>query len=274
MKAPAFDYVRPATVEEAVAALGQANGDGRLLAGGQSLVPMLNLRLAYPELLIDIAGLADLCVCHEEVGRVSFGARVTHSAIEDGAGGDHWGGMLRHVARDIAYRAVRNRGTLGGSLAHADPAADWPVAMAALGAEVELVGAAGSRRLAVDSFALDIFTTALEPDEMVVGVELPKRTAATRWSYIKIRRKAGAFADALAAVVHDPETGFTRVVTGGVSVGGARRLPLLERLLPDGTAGTLPEIATAFDAIAGDAEAYHRRLHLAALRRAITEIDL
>src|SRR5262249_34920491 len=146
MKAARFDYLRPADLQQAVAALDsgtKAEGGAKLLAGGQSLGPMLNLRLARPALVGDVARLESLARI-EDVGHAwRIGACVTHSRIEDGrlAGGE----MLRAVAAGIAYRAVRNRGTIGGSIAHADPAADWPLALAALAATVNIRSAGGAR---------------------------------------------------------------------------------------------------------------------------------
>ncbi|MEQ9178321.1 MAG: FAD binding domain-containing protein, partial [Nitratireductor sp.] len=186
MKAPAFDYLRPASIAEAVAALAEGAGGARILAGGQSLVPMLNLRVAFAETLIDIGAIADLRAVVDEGETVLIGAGVTHATLEDGTMGDHWHGMPAFVARDIAYRAVRNRGTLGGSLCHADPAADWPVAMMALGATMLLAGPDGERALAAKDFSVDVFTTALEENEMLTGIRLPKLSPLARWSYRKM----------------------------------------------------------------------------------------
>ena len=126
MKPVAFDYARPARIDEAVALLA-ANPDAKILAGGQTLGPMLNLRLAQPALLVDITRIAELAAVHEDADAITIGATVTHAAIEDGRVPIRRGGFLSRVARGIAYRAVRSRGTIGGSLAHADPAADWLV---------------------------------------------------------------------------------------------------------------------------------------------------
>ena len=129
MKAASFDYLRPRDLGEAAAALAGADGDAKLLAGGQSLGPMLNLRLARPSLVIDISRLDALRGIEETRNAWRIGAAVTHSALEDAAGRMPGGEMLCEVAAGIAYRSVRNRGTIGGSLAHADPAADWPLVM-------------------------------------------------------------------------------------------------------------------------------------------------
>ena len=129
MKSAAFDYERPKDVSGALKLL---TGESKLLAGGQSLGPMLNLRIVHPSLLIDVRGIDELKQVKEEQGSVTLGACITHSQIEDGRVPDSSRGLMRHVASRIAYRAVRNRGTIGGSLSHADPAADWPTALALL----------------------------------------------------------------------------------------------------------------------------------------------
>src|SRR5215472_16468314 len=167
MKAAAFDYVRPRDVREAIALLSQAGGSGKVLAGGQSLGPMLNLRLARPGLLVDISRLEELRQI-EDVGDVlRIGGAVTHSTIEDANGSLTGGAMLVEVAAGIAYRAVRNRGTIAGSLAHADPAGDWPLALAALGADAVLRGLSGERSIPVAGLMTAAFTTEIRDDEIV-----------------------------------------------------------------------------------------------------------
>lgn len=274
MKPAAFDYERPSTVEHAVELLAASDGEARLLAGGQSLVPMMNLRLAYPSALIDIAGIADLSAIEDRGSSVAIGTGVTHARIEDGEAGDHWGGLLAHVAREIAYRGVRNRGTIGGSLAHADPAADWPVALAALGASVEIAGPLGLRSVDVHEFVTGMFETVLDPGEMIAAVVVPKLPRAARWSFIKVRRKRGAFADALAAVIADPDAGTLRIAAGGVAT-GFRRLTQLE----DSALASLSpmELATrmetTIDEIDPDMDVFHRRLHVVSLARAVQEVS-
>jgi carbon-monoxide dehydrogenase medium subunit len=143
MKAPRFDYVRPKTIDEAIASLA---ADGRatvVIAGGQSLLPMLSLRVTFPDLLVDIGRLDELKECAETADVVRIGALTTHAVIEDGEIPDAFGGLLSKVACKISYRAVRNYGTIGGSVALADPAADWPGCLMALGAVVRISGRAG-----------------------------------------------------------------------------------------------------------------------------------
>src|SRR5262249_32489343 len=147
MKAPTVDYVRPESLAEAVYRLGHAQGEARVIAGGQSLVAMMNLRLASPGLLIDIARLPELAAVAEDSDAVTLGACVTHAAIEDGRVPDPSRGLMPRVAASLAYRAIRTRGTVGGSLALSDPAAEWPTVLTALYAEVAVRGPNGQRSL-------------------------------------------------------------------------------------------------------------------------------
>ena len=161
---------------------------------GQSLGPLLNLRLARPELLIDISRVGELNRIEETDTIWRIGAGVTHAQLEDAAGRLHGAEMVSDVAAGIAYRSVRNRGTIGGSLAHADPAADWPLALAALGAAVVVRGRSRrSRRVPAETFMIASFTTALEQDEIITAVEIPKRPRSTRYGYYKFCRKTGEF---------------------------------------------------------------------------------
>src|SRR5262245_9338323 len=176
MKPAPFDYVRPRSVAEAVRLLGPTPG-ARVLAGGQTLGPMLNLRLAQPALLVDITRIPELAAVQEDAQSVTLGALVTHAAIEDGRVPDPTGGFLARVARGIAYRAVRPRGTIGGSLAHADPAADWLSCLTALGAEVLIAGPGSNRRLAVSALVRGAMETELAPDELITGIRIARFSA-------------------------------------------------------------------------------------------------
>ena len=143
MKAARFDYERPNSLSEALALLQQSHRSAKPLAGGQSLVPMMNLGLVNPDMIVDLSGLRDLRCVQEERDHLFIGAMVTHAEIEDGRLPDTTLGMLRHVAPCIGPRGIRNRGTISGNLAHGDPAADWPAALLALGADAQVVGPTG-----------------------------------------------------------------------------------------------------------------------------------
>jgi len=271
MKTPALAFERPRTVEEAVAILTEQDGEARIIAGGQSLMPMLNLRMAYAPVLVDIGAIDELRQITDENDSILIGSYVTHSQMEDGAAGHHWAGMPNHVAKDIAYRAVRNRGTVGGSLAHADPAADWPVALMALGGEVEISGPEGTRTIPLDEFFVGMLATALEPGEMIRATRLPKGSANLRWSYRKMRKKAGALGEAIVAVVHDPDRDFLRVVAGSGALGGAKRLTQLEDTLASGEIPGQTAIRHALETLVPDLERYDRQIHAVSLGRAIDE---
>lgn len=277
MKPVAFDYARPAVLAEALAQIADDPG-AKPLAGGQSLGPMMNLRVAKPSKLVDISRLVELRGQCETTETVTIGACVTHAEIEDGKVVDPSCGLLKHVAGRIAYRAVRNRGTIGGAIAHADPAADWLCALTATGATLIIAGPAKeqlrsrfawlrpgidssdgrqmrridirsfvagpyasllqsnellinaeipktrlqTRKIDIRSFIAGPYTTSLQSNELLIGVEIPKASPEMRWGYVKFCRKVGELADAIGAVVIDPQRRFARVVAG--SVGGA---PLL-----------------------------------------------
>ena len=264
MKAAAFDYEKPADVAAAVKLLSGAQGMGKVIAGGQSLGPMLNLRLAQPQLLVDVRGIAEMCAVTETPEALTIGACVTHARIEDGKLPDATRGLLPAVAADIAYRAVRNRGTLGGSLAHADPAADWVNTLALLDAVAILQGPAGRRELKVTEFMHGPFATALAEDELLVAVRIARLSKAARWGYYKFCRKTGEFAEAIGAVLVDPERKVCRAVVGATNsvphvVADARAIA--ERFMPD-------EALKAVEAAGLGDDPYERQMHFAALKRA------
>jgi carbon-monoxide dehydrogenase medium subunit len=168
-----FEYHRAATVEEAVGLLTRYKDDAKLLAGGHSLIPMMKLRLAQPKHLIDIGRVGGLSGVKEEGGHFVIGALATHFAVESSAVVRQKCPMLSEAAALIGDPQVRNYGTVGGSVAHSDPAADWPAVMLALGAEIKAVGPKGARTVKVDDFFKDLFTTALGPDEVLTEIRIP-----------------------------------------------------------------------------------------------------
>ena len=193
MKAAAFAYVRADSVAHAVELLAADPDDTRVLAGGQSLGPMLNLRLARPSTLIDIKRVASLRELDADDRTLRLGACWTHAEIEDGVVEDPTCGLLPSVARGIAYRAVRNRGTIGGSLAHADPAADWVNAMAVLGADVIVHGPGNTvRRCGADAFMRAGFATDLQRGEMIGAIEVPRLSTRRGGVIIKFAASAAS----------------------------------------------------------------------------------
>src|SRR5271156_6679869 len=217
MKAPAFDYVRPQSLSEAVGLLAAGGSEARVIAGGQSLVAMMNLRIAAPRLLIDIARLPELSAVAEDDDGVTLGAGVTHAMIEDGRAPDPSRGLMPRVAVSLAYRAIRNRGTIGGSLALSDPAAEWPAVLTALGAEVMVFGPGGRRSVKCAEFTTGVFETVLAADEIIESVRIPGLSADARWGYLKLCRKSGEFASALAVAIADRTRGHSRVVLGAAN---------------------------------------------------------
>lgn len=204
MKAPAFDYVRPASIDEAVALLTDDNRECALLSGGQSLVTLMNFRMARPDLVIDISAIEELRTLRQGSGEIRIGAAVTHAAIEDSDLIGPVGEFLTRVASGIAFRAIRNRGTIGGSLAHADPSADWLTALSAVAARVRLFGPDGSRELPVSELVLGAMETVLEPGEIIVEIVVPEDPVVIGWR--KSMRKSGEFAEALATARSGPDS--------------------------------------------------------------------
>jgi carbon-monoxide dehydrogenase medium subunit len=275
MKAAPFAYVRPKSVAEASDALAQAGATTAAIAGGQSLLPMLNLRVAYVDLLVDIGRLEELKAVETTAGGLRIGALTTHAAIEDGKVGDPFNGLLRRVAGQISYRAVRNHGTIGGSVALADPAADWPGCLAALGAQVRIRGRNGIRTEPVVDFVRDAYTTSLGAGEIILGFELPLPAGALRWGFAKVARKSGAFASSIAITV---AYGKDRPVSVVLAAAAARPRVLArvaERLMTGTPAEDVlrPAIAADLDEAVPDADAYQRRLHTATILRAAREMQ-
>ena len=195
-----FDYVRATSLQGAITALAQHGDAARPMAGGHSLLPMMKLRLAGPELLIDINELSELHGIAIGADDVTIGAATTHATLEHHPALAEVLPLIPLVAQQIADPTVRNRGTLGGSLAHADPSADWPAAMLALDARIEVTGAAGSRSIPAVDFFEGLFATALRPGELIVAVRIPVLRG-VRAAYRKFRHPASGYAVAGAAVV-------------------------------------------------------------------------
>jgi carbon-monoxide dehydrogenase medium subunit len=268
MKAPAVDYARPRSLAEAVDLLARHQGEARVIAGGQSLVAMMNLRVASPGLLIDIGRLPELSLVSDDGDAVTVGACVTHAAIEDDRVADPSRGLMPRVAATLAYRAIRTRGTIGGSLALSDPAAEWPSVLTALDAEVVVCGAGGRRAIRCSEFTTGIFETRLAADEIIESVRIPKLSADARWGYLKLCRKAGEFAGALAVVLADRARGHWRVVLGAAN-GAPLVLHETSRLVSSGGGGDIPGAVAADLDSAADRhfdEFQHNLLRVAAMR--------
>ena len=189
-----FDYVAPSTLDEALGLLAEHPDDAKILAGGHSLIPAMKLRLAQPAMLIDIGRVKDLAYIREEGGQIRIGAMTTHYQLESNARLKEVCPLLPECAASIGDVQVRNKGTIGGSLAHADPAADWPAAAVALRAELVAASARGERVIAADDFFVDMLTTALRPDEVLREIRINAPPARTGQSYKKVHHPASGFA--------------------------------------------------------------------------------
>lgn len=272
MKPAPFTYVRPRDLQHALQVASEEQNFAKFVAGNQTLGPMMNLRLAQPELLIDISVLPELRRSSEENGRVFLGGGVTHAMIEDSRVPDPSAGLLACVASSLAYRSVRNRGTIGGSLAHADPSAEWPTLFTVLDAEVHLRSDTGARKLPIDAFLTGAMTTAIEDQEIVEAVSVPRLNSGVRWGYQKICRKAGEFANAMAVVIlGDP--GGSRAVLGALDRTPLKLNAVGVRL--DAGSGDENELRAAMNEDIAEAgfrlDDYEQELHWAALRRAVGE---
>ena len=272
MKSAKFDYVVANTVAEAAALLSSAGASAAIIAGGQSLVPMLNLRVAAVDLLVDISRIEELKATRETPARLSIGALTTHADIEDGKIPDLFGGLLREVAAGISYRAIRNYGTIGGSIALADPAADWPVCLMALGADVCIAAGETTRSQPVATFIQGQYATALGKNEIVVGLDVPRPDAQFSWGFRKVLRKSGAFADSIAVVVR--RAGNVSIALGG-AVSRSFLLAATAKQLGDcKTSDGALQAAITQDLTAQmlQADAYLMRLHTSTILHAVREM--
>jgi carbon-monoxide dehydrogenase medium subunit len=253
MKPASFRYHAPRTVDEAVALLAElAPQDGRVLAGGQSLVPTMAFRLARPAHLVDINGVAALGRTAVADGKLAIGACVRHTAFYRPIADGPLGTLLMEVVRHIAHHPIRTRGTFCGSLAHADPASEWCLVAATLGAEMVAKSQRGARSIAADDFFQGIMSTALAEDELLTEARLPLLPADTRFGFYEFSRRAGDFAIAMALVTYRLRNGV--MIEPRVGVGGAEPLPRRIAAAEAALAGQAPG-AAAFDAAAAAAAA-------------------
>ncbi|MEW5423155.1 xanthine dehydrogenase family protein subunit M [Amorphus sp. 3PC139-8] len=269
MKPAAFSYQAPTTIDEALALLADAGGDARILAGGQSLVPAMAFRLAQPAMLVDINGLSDAPRLAEEDGRLEIGPLVRHQDIRRLTPRRPLTAMLSTMAQHVGPWPVRSRGTFCGSLAHADPASEWALAVVALDANLTLESTAdGPRSVPAGDFFSAMMATSAREDEMLTAVTIPDLAAGTRWGFAEIGRRTGDFAIVLALAIYEMKGG--RMSRVRIAVGGAeavpRRLVDVETVL-EGTAPSKPRFLQAAEYAAdvvdpledGYADALYRR---------------
>jgi carbon-monoxide dehydrogenase medium subunit len=278
MKPAPVEYLAADSLDQAVDVLASYGDEAKVVAGGQSLVPMLNMRLAQPEVLVDISRLGELRDVTQGSASVLYGAATTHSRFEDKVVPDAGGGLMAAAASGIGYRAVRNRGTIAGSLAHADASAEWPVVLAALGATIHVRSVRGTRELPAATFLRGFFTSVLESDEVIVAVEVPNLGPDATWGYLKFARKDGEFAESLAVAVLRWTDG--RVAHAELWLGAASGMPLAVALSEDeiGVTGEIvprTRLTNAVTGLVGAArtaeDRYRLNLHVTTLSRALRQ---
>jgi len=283
MKAPPFAYARPATLAEALDLLETHGEDARVLAGGQSLLAALNLRLSAPALLIDITRIAGLSGIKRAGNKLTIGALTTHAEIERSPEIARALPLLAQAAPHIAHAAIRNVGTFGGSLALADPAAEWPACCVALDATLVLAGKKGRRRVKARDFFQGLFSTALKPAEVLTAVEFPVTPAGCRSAFLELARRRGDYA--IAGVAATAKRGRGVLSDVRLAYLGAGRTPVLARKAMTAIEGkpvSAAIIKTAVDALADDLDpdgdvyaAPATKLHFARVltRRALEALD-
>ena len=223
MKPVSFKYFAPRTVDGALDILAAHGQDGKILAGGQSLVPAMNFRLARPASLIDINRIDALDYVRKEAGELRIGALARHARFEAPVSGGALSAFLPRVARHIGHLPIRSRGTFCGSIAHADPASEWCLVVATLDAELVIVSRRGQRKVRSSEFFVTALTTALEPDELLTEVRLPLLGDGWWPGFAEFSRRAGDFALAMCAAFLRLEEG--RIVEGRIGLGGATDRP-------------------------------------------------
>jgi carbon-monoxide dehydrogenase medium subunit len=233
MKSPSFDYIKAESLDHALDLLEQHGDDAQILAGGQTLMATLNMRLSEPALLIDITGIESLRGISAQGDRLHIGALVTHTEIGASVLISERAPMLCAAVPHIAHRAIRNAGTWGGSIAYADPAAEWPCCLVALDGNVHTIGRGGARSIPATEFFLDLYTTALQPGELVTGADVPMVTTADWFAFDELARRHGDYAVVGLAVSAQFDGAATRQVRLGFLGLGATplRAPRTEALL-------------------------------------------
>jgi carbon-monoxide dehydrogenase medium subunit len=242
LKPPRFEYHAPRTATEAVSLLKQCGTESKVLAGGQSLVPLLNMRLARPSALVDINRVRELDYIREENGALAIGALTRQRTIEQSAVVRERQPLLYAAVRHIGHPQIRNRGTVGGSLAHADPAAELPAAAVALGGEIRALGPNGERSIAAGDFFLTFLTSALDQEELLVELRVPAVAPATGWAFTEVARRHGDFALAGAAVVVTLDSSG-RFLSAAISLFGVAPTPIRAAAAEASLVGEAPSLA-------------------------------
>src|SRR5215472_6063324 len=238
-----FDYIAAKSLDEALTLLAKHKDDAKLLAGGHSLLPAMKLRLAQPKVLIDIGRIKDLAYIHEEGGQIKIGATTTHFQIETSDLLHRVCPLLPETATHLGDMQVRNKGTIGGSLAHADPAADWPASVIALDAEIVAASGKGERVIKAGSFFVEMLTTALEPNEVLKEIRFATPKGRTGQSYMKFRHPASGFA-VVGVAVSLTLDGSGKCQSAGVGVAGVAPKPYRAAAVEAALKGQTPDAKT------------------------------
>ena len=273
LKASSFRYECAETKKNAFDLLA-AEENAIPIAGGQSLIILMRLRLAVPALVVDITRVTALTKSMRTSSGCRIGAATSHAQIEDVIVPDVTQGLMPFAASGIAYRAVRNIGTIGGSISLADLSADWPVCLLALNAGVVLESASGERTVPIDDFLVSEFTTRLAPGEIVTAVDIPTLPVGTRWGYVKLARKQGAFADSLCAAIFPPEGGKPRVALGAAAARASfmtQTMALLEQSPGAGSLQLRDAVEQDVVTLSAVADSYRKRCHVSTVLKAIQQ---
>ena len=249
MKPASFEYVRPGSLDEALDVLHERGDDAKVLAGGQSLVPMMNFRLARPAVLVDLNGLGDLAYIRPANGGLALGAMTRQRTIEKSAVVRERAPLLAEATPLIGHVPIRTRGTIGGSLVHADPAAEYPVVMVALDAEFTLARKGGTRRVAAADFFDTYLSTTIGPDEILTEIRMPSVAARAAVAFVEISRRHGDFALVAAGTVVDVDGGG-RIAEARIALGGVGPRPVRARTAERMLVGQRPTAALLAEAAA------------------------
>lgn len=265
-----FDYVEADSAEAAIAALGQHGDEAKLIAGGHSLIPLMRFRLAAPSVVIDIGRIGDLSYINDAGDHIAIGALTRHMALETSDLLKSQVPILAHVASKVGDPSVRHRGTIGGSIAHGDPASDLPAALLALGGSVVAKGPSGEREIAATELFTGFLETAVGPEEMITEIRVPKVPDAG-WSYQKFNRRAQDWAIVGVAAVRNGSTGVALVNMGSTPmVAGAVQDALASGADIDAAAAVAADGTSPPEDLNGDAE-YRSHLARVLVKRALTE---
>ena len=273
----AFEYSRATSIDDALAQLKAANGDAKLIAGGHSLIPLMKLRLSEPKMLIDIGRIPDMAGVGEKGGQIEIGALTTHHEVSVSKVLKETCPVLSDCAAEIGDPQVRNRGTIGGSLAHADPSADYPAVVLALDADIDVKGPGGARTIKASGFFTEMFTVDLQPDEIIVAVRFTPVKAA---AYVKLHQRASHYAIVGVAAALEVSGGTIKSARLGLTGAGPKavRMTVVEKALAgqkatkEAIAGVVKDAGSDLDAINADihaSEEYRRAMIPVFTKRAI-----